>query len=124
MPSSYILRNLTSEQSDSFTKALERAKAEGRSFRWVVIRLIERYATGDLSLEPSQEPVISDGQSHGFVLRHPGCYKAVKRVSDGRVFRDRPEDPIPDGYVLVPEAIASDGLLKPEYWSLARLNWD
>lgn len=44
MPSSYILRNLTPEQSSAFNRALDRAKADGRSFKWVVVRLVELYA--------------------------------------------------------------------------------
>lgn len=52
MPSSYILRDLTDDQSDAFNAAYERAKKDGRSFKWVVIRLVELYAK--VGLEPME----------------------------------------------------------------------
>jgi len=44
MPSSYILRDLTPDESRDFADALARAKREGRSMRWVVARLVNLYA--------------------------------------------------------------------------------
>jgi hypothetical protein len=50
MPSSYILRDLTTDESKDFNRALKRAKSEGRSMRWVVAHLVELYAC--VGLEP------------------------------------------------------------------------
>lgn len=50
MPSSYILRDLSHDESRDFNKALTRAKREGRSLRWLVAHLVGLYAR--VGLEP------------------------------------------------------------------------
>lgn len=44
MPSSYIVRSLSRDESRDFREALRRARGEGRTMRWVVARLVRFYA--------------------------------------------------------------------------------
>lgn len=53
MPSSYILRDLSRDESRDFRNALERAKSEGRSMRWIVAHLVGLYAR--VGLEPLEK---------------------------------------------------------------------
>jgi hypothetical protein len=48
--SSYIIRNMTREESRDFGTGLERAHDEGRSMRWILFRLIRLYT--QVGLEP------------------------------------------------------------------------
>lgn len=56
MPSSYILRGLSREESRDFKNALERAKAEGRSLRWIIGQLVGLYAR--VGLEPLTDATV------------------------------------------------------------------
>jgi len=44
MPNAYIVRDLNPIESKEFEQALKRAKAEGRSMRWIVVQLVTMYA--------------------------------------------------------------------------------
>lgn len=44
MPTSYIVRNLSHQESRDFQQALRRARNEGRSMRWITARLVRLYA--------------------------------------------------------------------------------
>lgn len=60
MPSSYILRDLSGDESRDFNKALKRAKAEGRSLRWLVAHLVGLYAR--VGLEPLEQAAKNGGE--------------------------------------------------------------
>lgn len=47
---SYIIRDMTRDESGDFGTALKRARGEGRSMRWIVLRLISLYARAGLDV--------------------------------------------------------------------------
>lgn len=61
MPSSYILRDLSKDESRYFSNALKRAKREGRSLRWLVAHLVGLYA--QVGLEPLEKAAKNGGEN-------------------------------------------------------------
>jgi plasmid stability protein len=46
MASNYLLRNL---DADVWRRARDRAKADGRSLKYIILRLVAMYANGDVN---------------------------------------------------------------------------
>ena len=67
MPTSYALRDLSTQESRAFVKALKRAKSEGRSLRWLVPRLLGLYA--EHGLEVIEKAVAEARRSSGAASR-------------------------------------------------------
>ncbi|HKE02501.1 MAG TPA: hypothetical protein VKE91_00475 [Blastocatellia bacterium] len=47
---SYIIRDMSRDESRDFGDALKRARGEGRSMRWIVLKLITLYARVGLNV--------------------------------------------------------------------------